>query len=388
MENSPSLNQKQKIKTEETSDAGSSKVMKDAEKPSVVDKSKNDEVEKVKDELSELYDDMGFPENNAVNVNLFANPRIDIKPKENELQTRQVEEKKEVKPKEDMRSAEDKAFDDERKKEIEERLKKFYEKSKREDKTIVATNEDVENFVDWCMGHNRFGFNNDKYDPKGTESTNQMASELSSFVIGRIGFTGIGVALISTGVLAWAGIIIIAYANTPNAITTKLKDYVSKESLGVIPLDKITNLSEDIVKYANDTHKILPGDKEDKRLEKRAKLINDAKKKVGDENKAQANPKTPILPSVTTPPVKDNKEKVKPEEKILSEDDRNSYNAEEIRKKEEKERKEKDREEKRERQEERAREKDDKKDAGRDKPSGGFFSRLPESSGGRGFFGR
>ena len=130
---------------------------------------------------------------------------------------------------------------------IDEKIKKGKEK-------IPMTEHDMKSFVDWCLGSNRFLANNDENDLPKTESTDQMASELSSWIFGRLAGTGIGMALISTGVLSWLGIFIIGYSNTPNSVATSLKKYIGGETLGLIPLSKIPNFSEKLAGYANGTN--------------------------------------------------------------------------------------------------------------------------------------
>jgi len=132
----------------------------------------------------------------------------------------------------------------------EKRLKEFREKTIAESEDVQLTRNDVGNFVDWCLGQNNFlAYKRKKGDP----DSDKMASELTSFIFGRMAGTGIGMALISTGVLSWLGIIIIAWANTPNCVMSKLKETISNGTFGLVPLDKIPNISDKLAEYAQGT---------------------------------------------------------------------------------------------------------------------------------------
>lgn len=142
-------------------------------------------------------------------------------------------------------------------------VKKLLEEVEKQIKTqeekIPMTEYDMQNFVDWCLTNNRFLGYDDKNDLKGTDSTDKMANQLSSWVFSRLAGTGVGMALISTGVLAWLGILIIIYANIPNQLSTNLKKYLTEKTFDIIPFDKIPNINEKLAGYADGTKKRVEG---------------------------------------------------------------------------------------------------------------------------------
>lgn len=134
--------------------------------------------------------------------------------------------------------------------ENERRLREFREKTIKESENIEITKDDVENFVDWCLGDNKLLWCD---EGKGDENTNRMANQLAGAIFTRLSGTGIGMALISTGVLSWLGIIIIAWANTPNCVMSKLKETLADNTLGIIPADKIPNITDKLADLAEET---------------------------------------------------------------------------------------------------------------------------------------
>lgn len=129
--------------------------------------------------------------------------------------------------------------------------KKKEETKNSEDSEDIEVNEgELTDFFDWCLGGNHcLGYG----EGSGEQNTNRLANEISTFVLGRLAGTGIGAALISTGVLAWLGAIVIAFSNTPNCVMDKLKEEVANKTMGTIPLNKIPNMSDELAKYAEKT---------------------------------------------------------------------------------------------------------------------------------------
>lgn len=176
------------------------------------------------------------------------------------------------------------------KSEQERRLKEFREKTIKDSEDIEVTEDDVIGFVDWCLGGNNFL----AYDEgKGDENSNKLASQLTSAIFTRLGGTGIGMALISTGVLSWLGIIIIAFSNTPNCVMDKLKETLGDDMFGIIPLDKIPNISDKLAEYAGDTTS---------RVSAEVERIKNGRKKAKEILASQTSPE---LPKNTSTPSKD-----------------------------------------------------------------------------------
>lgn len=188
--------------------------------------------------------------------------------------------------------------------ENERRMREFRERTINESEDIEMTKDDVESFVDWCLGGNRFlGYD----EGKGNENTNKMASQLTSVIFTRLGGTGIGMALISTGVLSWLGIIIIAWSNTPNCVMDKLKETLGDSMFGIIPLDKIPNITDKLADYAEGTTARVQAevDRIKKGKERRREILS-------AQSPSEAGKNTPAVPRPTLPKQSVNAQSVQP----------------------------------------------------------------------------
>ena len=159
-----------------------------------------------------------------------------------------------------------------------------------------VTEDDVKNFVDKCLGDNKFlGYS----EGKGDTNTNKMAAQLTTAIFRRLAGTGLGMLILPLNPLL--AIAIITITNTPTAVSKQLKKHVANKTYSLIPLDKVPNITEKIADYAEKTTD---------RVKNRCNSMNNAIKKINSdissstskshtekitENKDNKNDKAPSL---------------------------------------------------------------------------------------------
>ncbi|HSQ97477.1 MAG TPA: hypothetical protein VLL98_02040 [Rickettsiales bacterium] len=147
-----------------------------------------------------------------------------------------------------------------------EKLKKWFKnKLQDESKEGKKANEALENLdrsdfeglVDWCQENNYYGFYNE--DERDEKKTGMSADRMSAELLGTT-YGGIAAIMIGTAILPFCPIVgafIIAKGTIPSPIEEALKKYVSEETLGLLPLDKVPSLLDKYSDYAHDKHKTI-----------------------------------------------------------------------------------------------------------------------------------
>lgn len=114
---------------------------------------------------------------------------------------------------------------------------------------------DFENFGDWCLEGNYYGFydESERDEKKVGWTADRAANELAVTTIGGVAATTLGAALLP--IFPLLGICVIFFGNIPRPVFNKLREWVNSETFGLAPVDGLPSPTAEFSNFAHSTDK-------------------------------------------------------------------------------------------------------------------------------------